>query len=219
MRDEELIDRLTDAAEPVRRLGPPWQGAVLWLGMSAALLAAVVALTGLRHDIEERLGLMHEQVNLLLALTTGVLAAFAAFHLARPDGDRRWIWLPLLPALGWVAGMGMGCLGDLWAGGWEGLRLGTSFGCTRFILGFGIPMTAAMLWMVRHGALVRPVAVATMAGLGAAAMASIGLTLLHHLDAAAMVLIWHGGSVLLVTLLARHTGGRALRAMGPRLGV
>ena len=99
------------------------------------------------------------------------------------------------------------------------LGLGTSFACARFIIGFGVPMTLGMLWLARHGALVRPVAVASMAGLAAAAMASIGLTLLHHLDAAAMVLVWHGGSVLIVTLAARRWGRRALLAMGPRLRV
>ena len=219
MNDEDLISRLTAQAQPVRRLGPPWQGALLWLSLAAALMAAAVAISGFRNDIEMRLGLMHEQVNLGFALLTGVLAAFAAFSLARPDGDARWFLAPLAPALGWVAGMGLGCLGDIWAGGFAGLGLGTSFACARFILGFGIPMTLAMLWMVRHGALVRPVEVAAMSGLAAAAMASIGLTLMHHLDAAAMVLIWHGGSVLLVTWAAKRWGARALVAMGPKLEV
>ena len=219
MNEDELITILSARGAPVRRLGPPWQGALLWLGMAVALMAVAVAISGFRHDIEERLGLMHEQANLLFALLTGILAALAAFHLARPDGHRHWAWLPLLPALGWVGGMSLGCLADLWVGGLAGLGLGASFSCAKFILAFGIPMTGAMLWMVRHGALVRPVAVASMAGLAGAAMASIGLSLLHHLDAAAMVLLWHGGSVLLVTWLARHWGRRALEAMGPRLGV
>ena len=51
----------------------------------------------------------------------------------------------------------------------------------------------------------RPVSVSAMVGLSAAALAGIGLTLLHHLDATAMVLLWHGGSVLLATLV--HASG------------
>ncbi len=217
MNDEDLIARLTERAKPVRRLAPPWQGALLWLGLAAALMAAAVAISGFRQDLEMRLGLMHEQVNIACALATGILAAFAAFNVARPDGDTRWLYAPLLPALGWVAGMSLGCVRDIWLGGFAGLGLGTSFGCTRFILGFGIPMTLSMLWMVRHGALMRPVEVSAMAGLAAAAIASVGLTLLHHLDAAAMVLIWHGSSVLLVTWVARAWGRQALQAMGPKL--
>ena len=103
--------------------------------------------------------------------------------------------------------------------GLVGLRLDTSFSRARFILGFGIHLTATMLWMVRHGALVRPVSASAMVGLSAAALASIGLTLLHHLDAAPMVLVWHGGSVMLATLLARRWGRRAPVAMGPKWAV
>ena len=75
--------------------------------------------------------------------------------------------MPLLPAIGWVAEMGWGCLAHIWQGGPAGLRLGISFSCAGFILGVGVPMTGAMLWMLRHGALVRPLAVASMAGLTA----------------------------------------------------
>ena len=73
--------------------------------------------------------------------------------------------------------------------------------------------------MVRHAELVRPVSVSAMVGLSAAALACIGLTLLHHLDATVMVLVWHGGSVMLATLLACRWGRRALVAMGPKWAV
>jgi len=143
-----------------------------------------------------------------------VLAAFGAFHLARPDGDARWAWVPVAPALGWLAGMGAGCLAEIWR---DGLAMGTSFECARFIIGFGVPLTLSMLWMVRHAALTRPVEVAALAGLAASAMAAVGLALVHHLDAAAMVLVWHGGSVALCVWVARRWGARALSAMGPKL--
>ena len=82
----------------------------------------------------------------------------------------------------------------------------------RFIVGFGIPLTAGILWLARHAAPIRPTPVAALAGLAAAAVASVGLSLVHHLDAAAMVLIWHGGSVALVTAAAALLGPRAMRA-------
>jgi hypothetical protein len=94
-----------------------------------------------------------------------------------------------------------------------GLVLGTSFGCMRFIIGFGVPLTAAMLWMTRHAAWIRPGPVAAMGGLAAAAIASVGLSLVHHLDAAAMILIWHGCSVALVCVLAWAWGPRAMRSL------
>jgi hypothetical protein len=68
-----------------------------------------------------------------------------------------------------------------------------------------------MLWLSRHGAWFSPGPVAALGGLSAAALASVGLSLIHHLDAALMVLIWHGLSVLVVTAIAAKLGPRVMR--------
>ena len=213
MRTDDLISRLSAGLAPVRRVPPPLLAALGWLAMALAVVVLGVTLSGFRHDIEARLMLMHEQVNLAAALLTGTAAAVAAFHLALPDRSERWALLPLPFAAFWVSGLGWGCIQEFIDQGFPALSV--SFGCMRFIIGFGIPLTLGMLWMTRHAAPIRPAPVAALAGLAAAAIASVGLSLVHHLDAAAMVLIWHGGSVLLVTLLARRWGARAMRAMGP----
>lgn len=179
--------------------------------MAIGVVTVGVAVAGFRHDIEHRLMLMHEQVNLLAALATGMAAAIAAFHLALPDRSERWALLPAPFAVFWISGLGWGCVQEFIELGFP--ALGTSFGCMRFIIGFGVPLTLGMLWMTRHAGPIRPGPVAALAGLAAAAIASVGLSLVHHLDAAAMVLIWHGGSVLLVMVLARRWGGRAMQAM------
>ncbi|WP_168027447.1 NrsF family protein [Falsiroseomonas selenitidurans] len=212
MQTDELISRLSQGLTPVRRVMPPLLGALSWLSLAAVLIGVVVLISGLRHDLEQRLMLMHEQVNMVAGLATGTAAAIAAFHLALPDRSERWALLPLPFAAFWVSGLGWGCLTDFVDQGFPALS--TSFGCLSFIIAFGVPMTLGMLWMTRHAARIRPGPVAALAGLAAAAIASCGLTLVHHLDAAAMVLIWHGGSVLLVMLLSRRWGPRALRAMG-----
>lgn len=213
MRTDDLIGRLAGELKPVRRVAPPWVSALAWLGLALLLVAGVVALHGFRHDIAARLMLMEERINLLAALATGIAAAIAAFQLALPDRDGRWALLPVPFALVWLSGLGWGCLRDFVEHGWPALT--TSFGCMAFIIGFGLPLTAAIVWMARHAAPIRPDPVAALGGLAAAALASVGLSLVHHLDAAAMVLIWHGVSIALVTLLARWFGGRAMRAVGP----
>lgn len=214
MRTDDLIARLATGLRPVARLPHPLLLALGWLGLAALLLGALVAFSGLRHDAPARLLLPEERVNLAAALATGIAAAIAAFQLALPDRDERWAWLPVPPALAWLAGLGWGCLRDLAEGGWAGLGLGTSFECMRFIVLSGLPLTVAMLWMARHAAPLRPEPVAASAGLAAAALASVALSLIHHLDAAAMVLIWHGLSVLLVVIVTRRWGARAMRALG-----
>ena len=213
MRTDDLIARLSTGLAPVKRVTPPMLAALGWLALALAVVSLGVAISGFRHDIEQRLMLMHEQVNLVAALLTGTAAAIAAFHLALPDRSPRWALLPLPFGAFWVSGLGWGCIAEFVAQGWP--ALGVSFGCMRFIIGFGIPLTLGMLWMTRHAAPIRPAPVAALAGLAAAAIASVGLSLVHHLDAAAMVLIWHGGSVLLVMALSRRWGARAMRAIGP----
>lgn len=215
MRTDDLISRLSTGLQPVKRVTPPMQAALGWIALALLVVGAGVAIAGFRHDIEQRLMLMHEKVNLAAALLTGIAAAIAAFHLALPDRSPRWALLPLPFAAFWVSGLGWGCVAEFVAQGWP--ALGTSFGCLRFIIGFGLPLTLSMLWLTRHAALIRPGPVAALAGLAAAAIASVGLSLVHHLDAAAMVLIWHGGSVVLVTLLAKAFGTRAMQAMGPQI--
>ena len=211
MRTDDPVTSLSQGLAPVRRVPPPLVGALGWLSLALVVVGVGVALSGLRHDLEQRLMLMHEQVNLVAALATGAAAAIAAFHLALPDRSERWLLLPLPFAVFWLSGLGWGCLTDFVERGWP--ALGLSMGCMRFIIGFGVPLTIAMLWMTRHAALIRPGPVAGLAGLSAAAIASVGLSLVHHLDAAAMVLIWHGGSVVLVMLVARVVGARTMRAM------
>lgn len=213
MRTDDLISRLSGDLRPVRRVPSPWLSAAGWLVLAVSLVGAGVALSGFRHDIAERLMLPEERINLLAATASGIAGAFAAFQLALPDRSPRWALLPLPFAALWISGLGWGCLRDLAAHGWPALS--TSFACMRFILGFGIPLTLAMIWMARHAAPIRPGAVAALGGLAAAAVASVGLSLVHHLDAAAMVLIWHGGSVALVTAVAYRWGPRAMRAVGP----
>jgi hypothetical protein len=129
-----------------------------------------------------------------------------------PDRDRRWGLLPLPAVAAWFATMGWGCLQDVFRDGPAGLALGTSFSCLAFIVGFGVPLTAGMLWLTRHAALLRPTPVAALGGLSAAALASVGLSLVHHLDAAVMVLVWHGMAIALVTLVASFAGPRLMRA-------
>ena len=92
-------------------------------------------------------------------------AAIAAFYLALPDRSARWALLPAPFALFGVSDLGFGCVAEFVTQGWPAIS--TRFGCMRFILGFGLPLTLAMLWMTRHAAPVRPAPVAALAGLAA----------------------------------------------------
>ena len=202
MRSEDLIARLASDLRPVRRVWHPLASTAAWLALVALVIGGAVLVSGFRHDLAERLAAGFDMPQLLAAAATGLLAGFAAFQLALPDRDPRWALLPLPAVAAWLATMGWGCLQDALLLGPEGLRMETSFGCLGFILGLGTPLTLGMLWLARHAALVRPAPVAALGGLSAAALASVGLSAIHHLEAAVMVLAWHGMAVVLVMLLA-----------------
>jgi hypothetical protein len=205
-RTEEVLADLVADLRPVQRLAAPGWRAAGWLATAAAIVGAAVAWHGLRPDIGARLALPYEVGQWLASVATGVLAAVAAFLVALPDRSPRWALLPL-PALAvWLASLGWGCFADLARMGPQALALGTSWSCLRFIIGVGLPLLGSMLWVLRHAASIRPVPVALLGGLAAAPLCSAGLSLFHHLDAALMILLWHGGAIALVTGLGGAVG-------------
>ncbi len=212
MRSEDLISDLAARLRPVRRVWHPAASTVAWLLVVLVVLGGAVGWFGFRHDLAERLAGGFDMPQLLAATATGLLAAFAAFQLALPDRSRRWALLPLPAAAAWLGTLGWGCLADLARLGPEALRLTTSFPCLAFVVGFGVPLSAAMLWLARHAAPVRPIPVAALGGLSAAALANVGVSFVHHLEAAAMVLVWHGMAVLAVIAIASLFGPRMMRA-------
>ena len=205
-RTEEVLADLVADLRPVQRLAAPGWRAAGWLATAAAIVGAAVAWHGLRPDIGARLALPYEVGQWLASVATGVLAAVAAFLVALPDRSPRWALLPL-PALAvWLASLGWGCFADLARMGPQALALGTSWSCLRFIIGVGLPLLGSMLWVLRHAASIRPVPVALLGGLAAAPLCSAGLSLFHHLDAALMILLWHGGAMALVIGLGGAVG-------------
>lgn len=212
MQTDDIISRLSQGLAPVRRLPSPATLTLLWLGLAVLVVVGAIALVGPRHDLAARMAGGFDLRQMAAAGLTGVLAALAAFQLSFPDRDRRWALLPL-PALAlWLGNLGWGCLQDFARLGPEGLRLTTSFPCLAFILGFGLPLSLAMAWLARHAALIRPGPVAMLGGLAAACITNIGLTLTHHLDAAAMVLAWHGLAIAITTGAATLLGPKVMRA-------
>lgn len=210
MKTEDLVSAMAREMGPVKRLRPPIQRAALWLGFSALVIAAVVVVSGPRDDLAERLSQPWEMAQLIAALLTAGLAAVAAFHLSLPDRSNTWALLPVPAFAAWLASLGWGCVSDFVRLGPEGISLGTSWGCLGFILGLSAPMGAGLLLALRHAGPIRPVPTMATGVLSVAMLASFGLSLVHYLDAAIMVLVWHAGPVLLAVAIGAGLGGRVL---------
>ena len=209
----DLIDALVQDATPVRRLRPPLVRAGLWLAFAAIVLGLIAIAHGLRPDFSDCMRQPLFVVGLLGALATGISAAVASFQLSLPDSSRLWIILPL-PALAlWVVTIGYGCLTDWVSIGPDSVRLGEAIRCFATLLMTSVPLSIAMLAMLRYTALLRPLEVSVLGGLAVAAVTAFALSLLHDLDATVMILIWNLGAAALIASLGSLFGRSMLTWM------
>jgi hypothetical protein len=207
----ELIDRLSASARPVRRLRPPLLRTALWLLLAGLVLLVLAVVHGARTDLVLRLHEPRFAAGLAGSLLTGILAAIAAFFLSLPDRSRLWLLLPA-PALAlWVVTIGYGCMTD-WVGiGPDGVRLGSTLECFATLMIASLPLSAALLVMLRHTARLHPTMVGVMGGLATAGIAATALSVFHEIDATVMVLIWNLGAAALIVALGGILGRRIFR--------
>ena len=215
-RTPVLIDALVDTATPIRRLRPPIVRAALWLAFAVILLGLIAVAHGVRPDFSDRVRQPLFVLGMLGTLATSILAAVASFRLSLPDSSRLWAVLPL-PALAlWVATIGYGCLTD-WVSMDPGIHLGEAVRCFATLLMTSIPLSIAMLVMLRYTALLQPLEVSVMGGLAVAAVTAFALSLFHDLDATVMILIWNLGVAVLIAALGSLFGRSMLTWMASHL--
>lgn len=79
-----------------------------------------------------------------------------------------------------------------------------------------LPLSLAMLVMLRYAAPLRPTAVIMMGSLAVAAITATALSLFHVIDATAMILMWNVGMAALFIGLGSIFGRRMFRWVAPR---
>lgn len=196
-----LIRQLAARARPVRPIAPPWLRTLAWLLFAAALIGVVVAAYGLRAGWPGLLATPAWGIEFAASIATGIAAAFAAFQISVPGRPRSWIWLPVPFLLAWLGGLGLGCLDDVARLGVDAFAFeGDVRECALAISLVSLPLALGMLLMVRHAGVVRPAASAWLAMLSAAALSSAGVGLFHAGESAWMVVVWHLGAVVALSL-------------------
>ena len=202
----DLIETLVECATPVRRLRPPLMRAGLWLAFAALILVLVAIAHGLRSDLAIQMQRPLFLVGMMAALATGILAAIASFQISLPDSSRWWLLLPVPPLALWVSTIGYGCLTDWVSIGPDGVHMDEALRCLATLLMTSVPLSIAILLMLRYAALLRPTEVCVTGGLAVAAMTAFALSLLHDLDATIMILVWNLGVAALIAGLASLFG-------------
>jgi len=97
---DDLIARLSADLKPVRPMAMQRLliGAILLSGIVAVI--AMLALLGMRPDMEAASGTMMYWTKFAYTLALGLLGLAATLVLARPDGRTRWPWLAAIALLG-----------------------------------------------------------------------------------------------------------------------
>lgn len=209
-RHQTLIDALGAELVPVRRLPSPWLRALGWLALVAVIAALLFGHYGAQSMLRRWAGAPDLAWAALGAVLTAATAAWAAFALAVPGRTRLWAWLPLAPALLWIGASGMGCLRTWLAPGTHIATLHQSADCLVFIIGFSIPLSALLVWLLRRACPLHPLLTALLAGLASAAASASLLEICHAFDAAATDLLTHALAVGIVVGANAAMGGRLL---------
>jgi hypothetical protein len=211
----EVVDTLVSCATPVRRLRPPVQRALLWIGLAVVVLALISFEYGVRANLAERLRQPNFTIGIAAATVTAVLSAIAAFTISVPDRSRWWLLLPMLTLVIWISTVSYECLTDWISIGPDGLRMGDAVGCFASLLLTSVPLGGALIIMLRY-ALVRSATVAKLGGLAVAAVTSTALALFHDLDATVMILVWNLGTAALITAIGCLFGPQMLGSAATR---
>lgn len=216
IKTPDLIASLAANATPVRRLRPPVFRAACWLLLAAVLLTLLAVSQGIRPDLVQRLRDPGFGASLAGSLLTGMLAAVAAFLLSLPDRSRLWLLLPVPALIVWLSNIGYQCLVDWIAIGPDGVGLGEAVRCFATLVLTSLPLSLAMLVMLRYAAPLRPTAVALTGSLSVAAITATALSLFHAIDATVMILMWNLGTAVLFVGLAGAFGRSMFRWVAPR---
>lgn len=215
----DLINALATNVPPVRRLRPPLMRAACWLLLAFLILALLAISQGIRLDLAQHLQSPSFIISMAGALLTGILAAIAAFMLSLPDRSRLWLLLPAPALVVWLSAIGYQCLTNWVSFEPGGVRLGGTARCFATLVLTSLPLSLAMLVMLRYAAPLRPMAVTLMGSLAVAAITATALSLFHSLDATVMILMWNLGTAAIFVGLGGAFGGKMFSWVGPRIGL
>jgi len=212
----DLIESLARGMTPVRRLRPPLMRALCWLLLAAVVFSLLAISQGVRSDLWYRLQQPDFAVRIAASLLTGVFAAIAAFMLSQPDRSRLWVFLPAPALFAWLSTIGYQCLTNWITLDPDGMRLGETARCFATLALTSLPLSFAMLVMLRYAAPLRPTAATLTGSLAVAGITATALSLFHELDATALILIWNLGTAALMVALGGVFARRLFSWVAPR---
>jgi hypothetical protein len=211
METDQLIRTL--AADNNHRVRPV--GAMLTMALLCALpitVAMFFAMLGVRPDIRAAMHNPFFDFKFVVTLSLAITAITVGLQLSRPDASpRRWIWLLLIP----LVLLGCGLVSEMMvpqSRPWLVRLIGNnSRACMMAIPMLSLPLLAAALIGLRHGATARPAVSGALAGLLSAGLAATLYASHCTDDSPLFVITWYSLATALVAAIGALAGSRLLR--------
>ena len=211
MDTEQLIRTL--AADNPHRARPV--GFVLALALLAAAPVSLLMFfgeLGVRPDVMTAMHNPFFDLKFAVTLALAAAAITIALHLSRPEASLRgWVWLLIIPAGLLVGGISGEMMVPQRLPMMTRLVGSNSKVCMTAIPMMSLPLLAASLVGLRHGAPTRPAAAGAMAGLLSAGLAATVYASHCTDDSPLFVATWYSLATALVTALGALLGSKLLR--------
>lgn len=211
MDTDQLIRTL--AADNPHRARPV--GFVLALALLAAAPVSLLmffAELGVRPDVMTAMHNPFFDLKFAVTLALAAAAITIALHLSRPEASLRgWVWLLIIPAGLLVGGISGEMMVPQRLPMMTRLVGSNSKVCMTAVPMMSLPLLAASLVGLRHGAPTRPAAAGAMAGLLSAGLAATVYASHCTDDSPLFVATWYSLATALVTALGALLGSKLLR--------
>ena len=211
METDQLIRTL--AADNAHRARPV--GFVLALALLSAAPVSVVmffAELGVRPDVMTAMRNPFFDLKFAVTLALAISAIAISLHLSRPEASLRgWAWLLLIPVGLLVAGIGGEMMMPERQPMMTRLIGNNAWNCLTSIPLMSLPLLAAALLGLRHGAPTRPAIAGAIAGLLSAGLAATLYASHCTDDSPLFVATWYTIATALVTAIGALAGPRVLR--------
>jgi hypothetical protein len=211
MDTDQLIQSL--AADNAHRARPV--GVVLALALLAAAplsLALFLTILGVRPDVATAMRNPFFDLKFVVTLALAISAIAVSLHLSRPEALMRgWVLLLLIPAGILVAGIASEMMLPQRLPMLTRLIGHNSKVCLSSIPLISLPLLAAALVALRHGAPARPAIAGAIAGLLSAGLAATLYAAHCTDDSPLFVATWYTLATLLVTAIGALLGNKVLQ--------
>ncbi len=207
---DTLIRELAGQTSRVQPLPRPAVRAATWLAIAVPSALLVMVMMPGHRDWVSRLLLPRVLGEEAFALSTGILAAIAAFASVVPGYNRKVLFLPLVPLALWLGGLGQGSVREWLQLTSQDFSMRSEWVCLPATIMAGAVPAIAMAVMLRRGAPLTPRLSALLGGLAAAGLGNLGVCVTHHAYGNVLVLAWHLGIVVALTLIVGSAGRRLL---------